>query len=194
MKAAGIALEAPVGEIPPYGELTPGVIAQAFGAEAASCHEVPDGIPPRPPALCPGCPHRLVFRELARMKAIVTGDIGCYTLGAMAPLSAIDTCVDMARRIPGSRVRARSRGVDHKARRCRYQRFHVRPFRNHLAAQYRLQLRCGRGMHPGQPHHRDDRPPGQSRERHYATASSAASSPARARLGVDDVRTASTHG
>ena len=115
VKAAGIALETPVGEIPPYGELTPGVIAQAFGAEAASCHEVPDGIPPRPPALCPGCPHRLVFRELARMKAIVTGDIGCYTLGAMAPLSAIDTCVDMGASISMAHgFELGLEGVDHK--------------------------------------------------------------------------------
>jgi len=45
--------------------------------------------------LCPGCPHRLVFRELARLGAIVTGDIGCYTLAALPPLTAMDTCLDM---------------------------------------------------------------------------------------------------
>ena len=46
-------------------------------------------------ALCAGCPHRLVFKELSRMKAVVTGDIGCYTLGALPPLSAMDTTIDM---------------------------------------------------------------------------------------------------
>ena len=49
----------------------------------------------RPPALCPGCPHRVIFKELSRLKAIVTGDIGCYTLGALPPLSAMDTTLDM---------------------------------------------------------------------------------------------------
>ncbi len=53
------------------------------------------GYPDALPALCPGCPHRPVFRELHRMRAIVTGDIGCYTLGALAPLSAMDTSLCM---------------------------------------------------------------------------------------------------
>ena len=45
--------------------------------------------------MCAGCPHRLVFKELSRIKAIVTGDIGCYTLGALPPFRAIDSCIDM---------------------------------------------------------------------------------------------------
>jgi len=48
-------------------------------------------LPPRPPVLCPGCPHRPVFTVLRKLKLPVTGDIGCYTLGASSPLSAIDT-------------------------------------------------------------------------------------------------------
>jgi indolepyruvate ferredoxin oxidoreductase alpha subunit len=52
-------------------------------------------IPPRPPALCPGCPHTSIFYALSKYKCIVTGDIGCYTLGALPPLNAMDTCVDM---------------------------------------------------------------------------------------------------
>lgn len=81
--------------LPRAGELSPGKIRAAFGLEEPP-HAAPvEGVPPRPPALCPGCPHRLVFKELARMKAIVTGDIGCYTLGALPPLSAMDTTVDM---------------------------------------------------------------------------------------------------
>ena len=54
-----------------------------------------DGLPARPPVLCPGCSHRGVFFALSRLKAIVTGDIGCYSLGAFAPLSAMDTIVCM---------------------------------------------------------------------------------------------------
>lgn len=51
--------------------------------------------PPRPPVLCPGCPHRGVFYTLRRLKLMVTGDIGCYTLGGLPPLDGIDTCVCM---------------------------------------------------------------------------------------------------
>lgn len=77
------------------GELTSGLIRQAFGLEEAPHAQLADDVPARPPALCPGCPHRLVFKELSRLRAVVTGDIGCYTLGALPPLSCMDTCVDM---------------------------------------------------------------------------------------------------
>ena len=62
--------------------------------------QAPADVPGRPPALCAGCPHRLVFKELSRIKAVVTGDIGCYTLGALPPLSAMDTCMDMGASVP----------------------------------------------------------------------------------------------
>lgn len=52
-------------------------------------------LPIRPPVMCAGCPHRSVFYILSKLKLIVTGDIGCYTLGASAPLNAIDTCICM---------------------------------------------------------------------------------------------------
>jgi indolepyruvate ferredoxin oxidoreductase alpha subunit len=53
--------------------------------------DVPE-IPPRPPVLCPGCPHRSVFHALSKRRVPVAGDIGCYTLGLVPPLSAIHTC------------------------------------------------------------------------------------------------------
>lgn len=95
VKACGVTLSAFPAGLPHDGELSPGIIAAAFGIDSPEYRETPTGLPGRPPALCPGCPHRLVFKELARVKAIVTGDIGCYTLGALAPLNAMDTCVDM---------------------------------------------------------------------------------------------------
>jgi len=49
----------------------------------------------RPPVMCPGCPHRGVFYVLSRLKLHVTGDIGCYTLGALPPLNSLDTCICM---------------------------------------------------------------------------------------------------
>lgn len=93
--ALGISLDKPQNPLSPAGELTPGAILTAFGKNRPSHDKEVEDIPGRPPALCPGCPHRLVFKELTRLKAIVTGDIGCYTLGALPPLSAVDTCLDM---------------------------------------------------------------------------------------------------
>ena len=95
VQALGIEVSAFPAGLPRDGELTPGLVRAAFGLEAPAHAEAPADLPARPPALCPGCPHRLVFKELTRIKAIVTGDIGCYTLGALPPLSAMDTCVDM---------------------------------------------------------------------------------------------------
>lgn len=81
--------------LPKDGELSPGLVKRAFGIDDPEHNEPPSDIPSRPPALCAGCPHRLVFKELSRIKAIVTGDIGCYTLGTLPPLFAMDTCIDM---------------------------------------------------------------------------------------------------
>lgn len=95
VKACGVEVAKFPGELPRYGELSPRLIREALELSVPVSREVPTDLPGRPPALCPGCPHRLVFRELARIKAIVTGDIGCYTLGALPPLKAMDSCVDM---------------------------------------------------------------------------------------------------
>ncbi len=84
---------------PLCGELTPGRIRRAFSsvgvAVAASSVAAAEKLPPRSPNMCPGCPHRGVFFALNQLKAYVTGDIGCYTLGFMPPLSAMDTCICM---------------------------------------------------------------------------------------------------
>ena len=96
VEALGIKLSSPKAcDIPKDGELTPARILHAFGEDAPLAFEQVQDLPARPPALCPGCPHRLVFTELRRLKAIVTGDIGCYTLGAIAPLNAVHSTVDM---------------------------------------------------------------------------------------------------
>ena len=85
-------------KLPICGELTPGRVQKAlFGGDVPTEDNSPD-LPPRPPNMCPGCPHRNVFHALNRLKAYVTGDIGCYTLGFMPPLSAmviavLDSCL-----------------------------------------------------------------------------------------------------
>ncbi len=76
------------------GELTPGRVAKAFGLPQNAPSAV-EKLPGRPPNMCPGCPHRGVFYSLKQLQAYVSGDIGCYTLGFMPPLSAMDTCVCM---------------------------------------------------------------------------------------------------
>ncbi|MDO8881143.1 MAG: indolepyruvate ferredoxin oxidoreductase subunit alpha [Coriobacteriia bacterium] len=81
--------------LPTMGELSPMAIAVAFGGKIPETREPIPDLPPRPPLLCPGCPHRGIFRGLAKMRAIVIGDIGCYTLAALPPLKAMDSCVCM---------------------------------------------------------------------------------------------------
>ncbi len=76
------------------GELTPSRLRTAFSLPQPAIKQA-DCMPGRPPNMCPGCPHRGVFFALNQLKAYVTGDIGCYTLGFMPPLSAMDTCVCM---------------------------------------------------------------------------------------------------
>ncbi|MCL2826228.1 MAG: thiamine pyrophosphate-dependent enzyme, partial [Eggerthellaceae bacterium] len=95
VKALGITVLPTPLPIPMAGELTQGAVGAAFGIMPPTSYAALPSLPSRPPTLCAGCPHRLVFKELGRIKAIVTGDIGCYTLGALPPLSAMDTCVDM---------------------------------------------------------------------------------------------------
>jgi len=65
------------------------------GPESAVAQDTLPAAPGRPPVLCAGCPHKGLFLALARMKVQVAGDIGCYTLGALPPTSAIDACVCM---------------------------------------------------------------------------------------------------
>ncbi len=94
LKAAGIKVRGK-DIIPVFGELNPDIVSEAFKPK----HKIKDieetNIPSRPPVLCPGCPHRGVFYALSKLGVIVTGDIGCYTLGALPPLSAMNTCIDM---------------------------------------------------------------------------------------------------
>ena len=67
---------------------------------------------PRPPVLCPGCPHRGAFMALKKLKVAVTGDIGCYTLGVLKPLNALDTCICMGASIGNAIGMERVKGSD----------------------------------------------------------------------------------
>jgi len=77
-------------------EFDPGVVAAVLTEKAASPVKLPEvAIPPRPPNLCPGCPHRGLFYVLGKMKTFVAGDIGCYTLSFMPPLEGLHSCICM---------------------------------------------------------------------------------------------------
>ena len=81
---------------PRYGELSVDALRASLSSDvpAPAALALPV-LPVRPPVLCPGCSHRGAFHALNRMGAIVSGDIGCYTLGAVAPLAAMDACMNM---------------------------------------------------------------------------------------------------
>ena len=81
-------------KLPLCGELTPQVLRTSTSKKRRKRAKQTE-IPARPPVLCPGCPHRGVFYVFNKLKLVATGDIGCYTLGALPPLSAMDTCVCM---------------------------------------------------------------------------------------------------
>lgn len=81
--------------IPAQGELNSSLVKNFITGKKAKNVFEPVPIPLRPPTLCPGCPHRGIFYAISKTGAFVTGDIGCYTLGALPPLSAMDTCVCM---------------------------------------------------------------------------------------------------
>ncbi len=83
-------------KVPRVLELNPARVAKSFGVDFGDPVDVKvENLPPRPPALCPGCPHTGFFYTAGKLHLIATGDIGCYTLGALPPLNAMDTCVEM---------------------------------------------------------------------------------------------------
>lgn len=84
------------------GELNVAIIREKILGVTPKLKPLEETIPVRPPVLCPGCPHRGIFYTLNKLKLHVSGDIGCYTLGAMAPLSSIDICVCMGASVSGS--------------------------------------------------------------------------------------------
>jgi len=83
------------------GEFSQKTIADAFGIEVKESISADSPVPNRPPMMCAGCPHRGMFYTLAKNKITVHGDIGCYTLGAVPPLNALDTTLCMGASISG---------------------------------------------------------------------------------------------
>ena len=81
--------------LPLEGEFSQNLLRKALGKDIPAGKAIEDQIPMRPPVMCAGCPHRGLFYTLSKNKCTVLGDIGCYTLGAVAPLSSIDMTLCM---------------------------------------------------------------------------------------------------
>lgn len=94
------------------GELFVRKVGRLFGGEADCGPMETPGVPMRPPVLCPGCPHRAVFYVLKKLGLTVAADIGCYTLGAMPPLAAVDSVVCMGASIGMALGLEKARGRD----------------------------------------------------------------------------------
>ena len=93
----------PVGKsvFPIVGEFSQDTVAKAFGLPEKEVLRADTEAPARPPMMCPGCPHRGIYYTLAKRGVTVLGDIGCYTLGAQPPLSAVDSTLCMGASVSG---------------------------------------------------------------------------------------------
>ncbi len=96
---------------PCIDEFSQNLVAQKLGMPVPACgSRVEDAIPPRPPVMCAGCPHRSLFYTLAKNKITALGDIGCYTLGAVPPLGALDTTICMGASVSGAHGFTKAQG------------------------------------------------------------------------------------
>ncbi len=94
------------------GELSQTVISEKILGKKPEYMEFPENVPVRPPVMCAGCPHRGLFYCLSKLKVTVSGDIGCYTLGASAPLSAMDTTICMGASVSALHGFNKARGAE----------------------------------------------------------------------------------
>ncbi len=98
--------------LPGIDEFSQNIVAKAFGRDVTAGETLADAIPPRPPVMCAGCPHRGLFYTLQKKKCTVLGDIGCYTLGAVPPLSAMDMTLCMGASISAAHGFNKMRGAE----------------------------------------------------------------------------------
>ncbi len=97
---------------PRCGEFSQKLVKKLLTGETAPSLSLEAAIPVRPPVMCCGCPHRGVFYALKREKVYVSGDIGCYTLGASAPLGAMDSCICMGASVSALHGYNKARGAE----------------------------------------------------------------------------------
>lgn len=111
VKAAGIACEGKE-LFTIQGEYSANMLRKAMGLADAFV-KAPANVPARPPILCPGCPHRSTYSVMKKLKLHAMGDIGCYTLGAVAPLGVVDTTICMGSSISTLHGLEKARGKEY---------------------------------------------------------------------------------
>ncbi len=157
VKAMGIACRGK-DVIPAIGELSTAIVRKSVDpASAPQDLYEPVELPPRPPNMCPGCPHRGIFFTLSRMKLFVSGDIGCYTLGFLPPLNALDSTVCMGASIPMAHGMVKALGRFPRQGGIGDRRLDLCSFGDHRLDQFGLQRFGGNPDYSRQPHHCDDR-------------------------------------
>ena len=137
------------------------VVLNKDGAER---YELQSDIPARPPVLCPGCPHRATFYVLKKLGLTVSGDIGCYTLGAAAPLQSVDTTICMGASVSAAHGMAKIRGEEFNKKLVSVigdSTF----MHSGITGLVDIVYNKGANRRSRQPHHGDDRTPGQPHHR-----------------------------
>ena len=117
VKAMGIAVHFGKTAFPVCGELSSRLVSDAVTGKPLACKAPLAGLIMRPPTFCPGCSHRGLYTVIAKLKLFVSGDIGCYTLGALPPFSSMHTCICMGASISAAHGLARGlalKGVQQK--------------------------------------------------------------------------------
>ncbi|OPZ90701.1 MAG: indolepyruvate ferredoxin oxidoreductase [Firmicutes bacterium ADurb.Bin419] len=99
--------------LPVMGEYSASLLSdKIFGKNNELVKVTDEEIPVRPPVMCPGCPHRGMYYVLKKLKLTVSGDIGCYTLGALPPTQSMDTCICMGASIGAAHGMEKARGTE----------------------------------------------------------------------------------
>ena len=118
IRASGVTIHGGKDRTGLIGELNVDRVRRAFGRRTKKGLSTSVEIPARPPALCAGCGHRGIFNALKKEKATVFGDIGCYTLAALPPLSTMDTCICMGASISASSGMVKARAGEKRRMAC----------------------------------------------------------------------------
>ena len=111
IRAMGINVKIGKNKLPLCGEINADLISAALGGAVTEATSPVAGLPQRPPVFCPSCAHRGLFTILSKLKVFVSGDIGCYTLGALPPMSAMHSVIDMGASISAAHGMAKVNAI-----------------------------------------------------------------------------------
>ncbi len=111
IRAMGIEVETGKNKLPLCGEFSADIIRSAINDAPPETTSPVEGLPMRPPVFCPSCAHRGLFTILSKLKVFVSGDIGCYTLGALPPMNAMHSVIDMGASISAAHGMAKVNAI-----------------------------------------------------------------------------------